>query len=99
MWFPAKLALPAGNIKPVACSSLAVHPWDVEAGHATPDGAYLSPVNAIKYLAGKLSGAPAHSDVLVLMVTDSYQDGFIRQLAALADALPLPALTQTLRRA
>ncbi|EEI9431215.1 hypothetical protein A4J56_005382, partial [Salmonella enterica subsp. diarizonae] len=47
MWFSAKLTLPAGNSKPVTCSSIAVHPWDVEAGHVTPDGAYLSPVNAI----------------------------------------------------
>ncbi|HFD9220536.1 TPA: hypothetical protein ACF632_002083 [Salmonella enterica] len=98
MWNKAFLAL-KGDIAPVICSSLAVHPWDVEAGHTTPDGAYLSPVNAIKYLAGKLSGVPAHSDVLVLMVTDSYQDGFIRQLATLADTFPLPVLTQTLRRA
>ncbi|HDC2548694.1 TPA: hypothetical protein O7139_001390 [Salmonella enterica] len=98
MWNKAFLTL-KGDIAPVICSSLAVHPWDVEAGHTTPDGAYLSPVNAIKYLAGKLSGVPAHSDVLVLMVTDSYQDGFIRQLSTLADTFPLPVLTQTLRRA
>lgn len=98
MWNEAILTL-NGNIAPVVCSSLAVHPWDVAAGHTTPDGAYLSPVNAIKHLAGKLSGTPARSDVLVLMVTDSYQDGFIRQLAALADTFPLPTLTQTLRRA
>ncbi|EHI7917024.1 hypothetical protein J9M50_002539 [Salmonella enterica] len=98
MWNEATLSL-KGGIAPVICSSLAVHPWDVEAGHTTPDGAYLSPVNAITHLAGKLSGATAHDDVLVLMVTDSYPDGFIRQLATLADTFPLPALTQTLRRA
>ncbi|HFE7521734.1 TPA: hypothetical protein ACGAD2_002282 [Salmonella enterica subsp. enterica serovar Newport] len=98
MWNEANLTL-KGNAASVVCSSLAVHPWDVEAGHITPDGAYLSPANAIKHLAGKLSGVPAHSDVLVLMVTDSYQDGFIRQLATLADTFPLPVLTQTLRRA
>lgn len=98
MWNEANLTL-KGNAAPVVCSSLAVHPWDVEAGHITPDGAYLSPVNAIKHLAGKLSGVPVHNDILVLMVTDSYQDGFIRQLATLADTFPLPTLTQTLRRA
>ncbi|ENE1697398.1 hypothetical protein ABM310_002297 [Salmonella enterica] len=98
MWAESILSL-KGNITPVICSTLAVHPWDVETGHITPDGAWLSPVNAITHLAAKLSGAPAHSDVMVLMVTDTWQDGFIRQLSALTDTLPLPVLTQTLRRA
>ncbi|ELP4663441.1 hypothetical protein QUK01_004167 [Salmonella enterica] len=99
MWFPAKLALPAGNIKPVTCSEMAVHPWDVEAGHVTPDGAYLSPVNAITHLNSKLSGLTGNNDIAIIMITGSDNNGFIRQLSALADAFPLPTLTQTLRRA
>lgn len=99
MWFPAKLALPAGNIKPVTCSAMAVHPWDVEAGHVTPDGAYLSPVNAITHLNSKLSGLTGNNDIAIIMITGNDNNGFIRQLSALADALPLPTLTQTLRRA
>ncbi|EHW2030713.1 hypothetical protein ABVG24_003329 [Salmonella enterica subsp. enterica serovar Newport] len=99
MWFPAKLALPAGNIKPVTCSAMAVHPWDVEAGHVTPDGAYLSPVNAITHLNRKLSDLTGNSDIAIIMITGSDNNGFIRQLSALADAFPLPTLTQTLRRA
>ncbi|EBX4071092.1 hypothetical protein QE63_001107 [Salmonella enterica subsp. enterica] len=99
MWFPAHLALSAKDIKSVTCSSQAVHPWDVEAGHVTPDGAYLSPVNAITHLNSKLSGLTGSSDVAIIMITDSNSNGFIRQLSALADALPLPTLTQTLRRA
>ncbi|ELU8420162.1 hypothetical protein SD351_004067 [Salmonella enterica] len=99
MWFPAKLALPAGNIKPVTCSAMAVYPWDVEAGHVTPDGAYLSPVNAITHLNRKLSDLTGNSDIAIIMITGSDNNGFIRQLSALADAFPLPTLTQTLRRA
>lgn len=99
MWFPAKLALPAENSKPVTCSAMAVHPWDVEAGHVTPDGAYLSPVNAITHLNSKLSGLTGNSDIVIIMITGSDNNGFIRQLSALAGALPLPTLTQTLRRA
>ncbi|HFZ9217532.1 TPA: hypothetical protein ACIPE5_005450, partial [Salmonella enterica subsp. diarizonae serovar 61:r:-] len=99
MWFPAKLALPAGNIKPITCSEMAVHPWDVEAGHVTPDGAYLSPVNAITHLNSKLSGLTGNNDIAIIMITGSDNNGFIRQLSALADAFPLPTLTQTLRRA
>lgn len=98
MWAESILSL-KGDITPVICSTLAVHPWDVEAGHITPDGAWLSPVNAVTHLAAKLSGVPPHSDVMVLMVVDTWQDSFIRQLSALADTLPLPTLTQTLRRA
>lgn len=98
MWNEAILTL-KGTTTPVICSSLTVHPWNVEVGHTTPDGAYLSPVNAITHLAAQLTGAPAHSDVLVLMVTDNYQDGFIHQLSTLADTLPLPTLMQALRRA
>ncbi|HAU3361895.1 TPA: hypothetical protein JDL67_004713 [Salmonella enterica subsp. salamae] len=78
---------------------MAVHPWDVEAGHVTPDGAYLSPVNAITYLNSKLSDLTGNSDIAIIMITDSDNNGFIRQLSALAEALPLPTLTQTLRRA
>ncbi|EAO8179396.1 hypothetical protein AHV57_00565 [Salmonella enterica] len=78
---------------------MAVHPWDVEAGHVTPDGAYLSPVNAITHLNSKLSGLTGNSDIAIIMITGSDNNGFIRQLSALADAFPLPTLTQTLRRA
>ncbi|HCM6314049.1 TPA: hypothetical protein N3Z77_002242 [Salmonella enterica subsp. enterica serovar 14:z:e,n,x] len=99
MWFQAKLALPAENIKSVTCSAVAVHPWDVEAGRITPDGAYLSPVNAITHLNSKLSDLTGNSDIAIIMITGSDNNGFIRQLSALANALPLPTLTQTLRRA
>ncbi|EDU63944.1 TPA: hypothetical protein ACGD5V_005012 [Escherichia coli] len=99
MWFPAKLMLPTGNITPITCSAMAVHPWDVEAGHITPDGAYLSPVNAINHLNNKLPGLTENSDIAIIMVTGSNNNDFIRQLSALADTLPLPTLTQTLRRA
>ncbi|HAK1937096.1 TPA: hypothetical protein H1Q11_003003 [Salmonella enterica] len=78
---------------------MAVHPWDVEAGHVTPDGAYLSPVNAITYLNNKLSDLTGNSDIAIIMITGSNNNAFIRQLSALTDALPLPTLTQTLRRA
>ncbi|EAA2097286.1 hypothetical protein F9H41_11985 [Salmonella enterica subsp. enterica serovar Montevideo] len=78
---------------------MAVHPWDVEAGHVTPDGAYLSPVNAITHLNRKLSDLTGNSDIAIIMITGSDNNGFIRQLSALADAFPLPTLTQTLRRA
>ncbi|EDV4149935.1 hypothetical protein ZJ78_002952, partial [Salmonella enterica subsp. enterica] len=78
---------------------MAVHPWDVEAGHVTPDGAYLSPVNAITHLNSKLSGLTGNNDIAIMMITGSDNNGFIRQLSALADTFPLPTLTQTLRRA
>ncbi|EHC5873696.1 hypothetical protein JR782_004540 [Salmonella enterica subsp. enterica serovar Eastbourne] len=98
MWTESRLHIPA-DAAPVTCSQLAVHPWDVEAGHVTPDGAYLSPVNAIAHLNSKLADLAGNSDIVIIMITDSNHSGFIRQLSALADVLPLPSLTQTLRRA
>ncbi|EJJ0395645.1 hypothetical protein VQZ45_004214 [Salmonella enterica] len=98
MWAESQLRIPT-DAAAVTCSHLAVHPWDYEAGHITPDGAYLSPVNAITHLNSKLSDLTGNNDIAIVMITGSDNNGFIRQLSALADALPLPTLTQTLRRA
>ncbi|MLV99473.1 hypothetical protein EAK82_04065 [Salmonella enterica] len=78
---------------------MAVHPWDAEYGHSTPDGSYLNPVNAIAALSGKLSKAGAGSDVIILMVCAGSATEFAQQLDRLSAVLPLPALKQTARRA
>ncbi|EGC1287104.1 hypothetical protein H8526_001076 [Salmonella enterica] len=78
---------------------MAIHPWDAEYGHSTPDGSYLNPVNAIAALSGKLSKASAGSDVIILMVCAGSATEFAQQLDRLSAVLPLPALKQTARRA
>lgn len=98
MWISAQLQIPTGA-QPVTCSSVSVHPWDVETGHVTPDGCYLSPPNAVQALADKLSAVSGHQDVVVMLVCDSTLKGFSAQLSRMADVLPLPSLTQVARRA
>lgn len=98
MWFSAQLHIPSGA-QPVTCSHITVHPWDAKTGHVTPDGSYLSPPNAIQALADTLSTVSGHQDVMVMMVCDSTLKGFAAQLSQMADALPLPSLTQVARRA
>lgn len=98
MWISAQLQIPP-DAQPVTCSSVSVHPWDAETGHVTPDGCYLSPPNAVQALTDKLSPVSGHQDVVVLLVCDSTMKGFATQLSQMADAMPLPSLTQVARRA
>ncbi|ELC2815772.1 hypothetical protein RIX35_004965 [Salmonella enterica] len=98
MWKRVNLALPH-NTAPVTCSQVAVHPWDAQYGHSTPDGCYLNPVNAIKSLADKLSNTGSQSDIIILMVCATSATEFAQQLDTLSAVLPLPALKQTARRA
>ncbi|HGB5310796.1 TPA: hypothetical protein ACIVON_005345, partial [Salmonella enterica subsp. enterica serovar Poona] len=58
-------AIPA-TPAPVICREMAVHPWDGGLGHATPDGQYLSPVNAVSALAKYLDNADGQ-DVIIMM--------------------------------
>lgn len=98
MWKRVTFAIPH-NATPVTCSQVAIHPWDAEYGHSTPDGSYLNPVNAIAALSGKLSKFGAGSDVIILMVCAGSATEFAQQLDRLSAVLPLPALKQTARRA
>lgn len=98
MWKRVNLALPH-NTAPVTCSQVAVHPWDAQYGHSTPDGCYLNSVNAIKSLADRLSSAGSQSDIIILMLCATSATDFAQQLDALSAVLPLPTLKQTARRA
>lgn len=98
MWKRVTFAIPH-DATPVTCSQVAIHPWDAEYGHSTPDGSYLNPVNAIAALSGKLSKFSAGSDVIILMVCAGSATEFAQQLDRLSAVLPLPALKQTARRA
>lgn len=98
MWKRVNLALPH-NATPIICSQVAVHPWDPQYGHTTPDGCYLNPANAIKSLADRLSSAGSQSDIIILMACATNTTEFAQQLDALSSVLPLPSLKQTARRA
>ncbi|EMH0602025.1 hypothetical protein V5864_004563, partial [Salmonella enterica] len=50
MWREARLAF-TDSLAALDCSVVPAHPWIHGLGQQTDNGAYLSPVNAIHYLA------------------------------------------------
>lgn len=98
MWQKQRLHIP-DNLQPVSCSTVAAHPWVFGLGQHEESGFYLSPVNAVDYLIGRLAGADTRQDVSVFMFTSTTLPAFVSVLASAADTLPIPALTQVKRRA
>lgn len=97
MWAEMSFAIPA-TPAPVTCREMAVHPWDGGLGHATPDGQYLSPVNAVSALAKYLDNADGQ-DVIIMMICAADITTFADRLAALSAVFPLPTLNRVARRA
>lgn len=60
---------------------------------------YLSPANALGYLAGKLATSSGSGDVIVMMIAENTHDGFMKALNGLATVFPAPAFTQVRRMA
>lgn len=58
MWREARLAF-TDSLKALNCSVVPAHPWINGLGQQTDNGAYLSPVNAVRYLAERLAGTGA----------------------------------------
>lgn len=98
MWREATLAF-SDSVASVNCTIVPAHPWVFGLGQQTENGAYLSPVNAISYLAGKLAGMGGHADVVIMMVAGQTHDNFINSLNQLGEVFPLPAFTQVKRLA
>jgi hypothetical protein len=98
MWREARLAF-TDSVAALNCSVVPAHPWVYGLGQQTENGAYLSPANAIAYLAGKLAQADAGQDVVIMMVTGQTHDNFMAGLNGLADVFPAPAFTQVKRLA
>ncbi|ELC8786951.1 hypothetical protein RJV04_001235 [Salmonella enterica] len=90
-------AIPA-TPAPVNCREMVVHPWDGTVGHTTPDGQYLSPVNAISALAKYLDSTDGQ-DVIIMMICAADITTFANKLASLSAVFPLPALNRVARRA
>ncbi|MEX5714098.1 hypothetical protein IC615_00990 [Serratia ureilytica] len=45
-----------GDMQALTCSMVPAHPWVYGVGRQEASGSYLSPTNAVDYLAGKLAG-------------------------------------------
>lgn len=98
MWKFSKLALP-GDMPSVTCSVVAAHPWVYGLGQQTANGSYLSPANAVAWLAEKLASMTDAADVVVLMVAGQSHDEFMAFLDPLTAVFPAPAFTQVSRLA
>ncbi len=98
MWKYSRLGLP-DNLTPISCSLLTVNPWTYGAGQVTPSGNYLSPENAVKFLAGKLKAAGGTPGAVGFLITATQSDRFLDDLAGFAALLPLPDLQKTARKA
>ncbi|HHK9582533.1 TPA: hypothetical protein ACQZIS_003679 [Citrobacter braakii] len=98
MWREARLAF-TDSLTALQCSVVPAHPWINGLGQQTDNGAYLSPVNAVRYFAEKLSATGSKSDVLIMMVTGQTHDNFMKRLNSLVDVFPAPAFTQVRRLA
>lgn len=98
MWREARLAF-TDSLAALNCSIVPAHPWINGLGQQTDNGAYLSPVNAVSYLAERLAGKGGNADVMIMMVTGQTHENFMDRLNGLVDVFPAPAFTQVKRLA
>lgn len=87
------------NIQVGDVAVVAVHPWVYGLGQQTANGVYLSPVNAVTWLAEKLASLTENTEVVIFMVTGQSYDEFVANLEPLTAVFPAPAFTQVSRLA
>jgi hypothetical protein len=75
------------------------HPWVYGVGRQETSGSYLSPANAVDYLAGRLAGQGEEISATVFMICANSHAEFMPLVTALAGVLPLPAMSQVQRMA
>lgn len=98
MWREAKIAF-TDSLSALNCSIVPAHPWIYGLGQQTDTGAYLSPTNAVQYLAAKLLATGGRADVTIFMICGDTHDGFMKSLSTLVAVFPAPAFTQVSRMA
>lgn len=98
MWQESIIQI-ADDMAPLSCAIVPAHPWVYGLGQSADSGGYLSPANALGYLAKKLTASGASGDVIVLMIAENTHDDFMQGLNSLAAVFPAPAFTQVSRMA
>lgn len=81
------------------CSIVPAHPWVYGLGQSADSGGYLSPVNALGYLSGRLATNGGSGDIIVMMIAETTHDAFMKALNQIATVFPAPAFTQVSRMA
>ncbi|WP_387467281.1 hypothetical protein [Photorhabdus sp. RM323S] len=77
---------------------LPVHPFVYGIGQKMDSGHYLSPANAINYLANNIRGT-GNMSAVVLMICAKTHNEFIQHLTQFSEVLPLPVFSQVTRMA
>ncbi|MCT2387294.1 hypothetical protein [Erwinia pyrifoliae] len=98
MWCNATLRI-ADGMAPLTCAIVPAHPWVYGLGQSADSGGYLSPANAVNYLAKKLVTSGGNGSVIVLMVAANTHDDFMQELDKLAAVFPAAAFSQVSRMA
>ena len=98
MWRDSVIKI-ADDMAGLSCSIIPAHPWVYGLGQSADSGGYLSPANALGYLAGKLATSSGSGDVIVMMIAENTHDGFMKALNGLATVFPAHAFTQVRRMA
>ncbi|MDY4350746.1 MULTISPECIES: hypothetical protein [Pectobacterium] len=98
MWRIADIRFPA-DMAAINCAIVPVHPWVYGVGQKVGAGDYLSPANAVAYLASRLQAATDETAVTVFMISSAAPADFMQQLAQLTGVFPAPAFTQVARLA
>jgi len=98
MWLDSVVKM-AGEMAPLSCSIIPAHAWVYGLGQSAETGGYLSPANALGYLAGKLATSGGNGDVIIMMIAENTHDIFMTALKELATVFPAPAFTQVSRMA
>ncbi|WP_065823397.1 hypothetical protein [Photorhabdus australis] len=93
-----KLMRISPNMTGMHCSMLSVHPFVYGIGQKADSGHYLSPANAINYLANKIRGT-GNMSAVVLMICAKTHNEFIQHLTQFSAVLPLPVFSQVTRMA
>lgn len=98
MWREAKIAFP-DELSALNCAIVPAHPWVYGLGQIADSGNYLSPVNALAYLAKKLAVSAEETNVIVFMIAEHDHSNFMQGLSQLAEVFPAPAFKQVSRMA
>lgn len=98
MWRKAVLRMPS-DMSTIMCSMVPVHPWVYGAGQSAGDGSYLSPVNAVDYLAPKLANVAEEMSAVIYMLCAPTHVEFMTLIGQFSSVFPLPVFAQVRRRA
>lgn len=98
MWKQSELRLP-NNIQTGNLAIVSAHPWVYGLGQQTANGTYLSPVNAVTWLAEKLASLTESTEVVIFMVAGQTHEEFMENLDPLTAVFPTPSFTQVSRLA